>query len=197
MNQRRAVSAFSQGLLRGEGLRGDHEQCGGGWDHGQGLSDVRGIDVGDEVDAQAALLIRPQGTGHHERSEVRSADPDVDDVGERRPAHAAVLATQHGLAEDTHAREHRAHRGHDILAVYDDGLRAAIAQGRMQHRPPFRSIDTLAREHTPDRSLQPRRVCQIAEQAHGFQDYPVLGVIEVEPGVFQGKSRSTPRVFVE
>ena len=103
----------------------------------------------------------------------------------------------HGLAEDTHAREHRAHRGHDILAVYDDGLRAAIAQGRVQHRPPFRGIDTLAREHTPDRVLQPRRVRQIAQQAQGLRDDPILGVIEVEPGVLQRKSRSTPRVFVE
>lgn len=40
-----------QGLLRGEGLRGTHEERGVGLDPGQGLGDVRGIDVGDEVHA--------------------------------------------------------------------------------------------------------------------------------------------------
>lgn len=94
---------------------------------------------------------------------MRSADPDVDDVGEGRPAHAAVLATVHGLAEHAHTREHRAHRGHDILAVHPDGLHAAIAQGGVQDRPPFRGIDSLAREHTPDRMLQPRRVRQVVQ----------------------------------
>ena len=128
---------------------------------------------------------------------MRSADPDVDDIGEGRPAHAAVLATVHALAEGPHAREHRAHRGHDILAVYDEGLRAAIAQGRVQDRPPFRDIDTLAREHTPDRMLQPRRVRQVVQQAQRLCDDPVLGVIEVEPGVLQRKSRNPHRVLIE
>ena len=47
------------------------------------LGDVRAVDVGDEVDAQAGLAVGLQRLGHHDRAEVGAADADVDDVGDR------------------------------------------------------------------------------------------------------------------
>ena len=72
-------------LLRRERLRRDDEQRGLGIEVSHGLGEVRRVDVRDEVRAEVLLPVRAQRLGHHHRAEIRAADADVDDVGDRLP----------------------------------------------------------------------------------------------------------------
>src|SRR5216683_2387500 len=57
------------------------------------LHQVGGVDVGDEAEGQVAPGVVAQRLIDHHRTEVGSADPDIDDVADR-PAGVALPATR-------------------------------------------------------------------------------------------------------
>ena len=77
----RAVGV-GHGFLSGEGFRRHQEQRGFRVHLFQHFSDVSPIDVGHEVHVEM-VFVRAQRLGHHKRAEVRAADTDVYDVGDR------------------------------------------------------------------------------------------------------------------
>ena len=71
---------------------------------------------------------------HHRRTQIRSADADVDDVGDAEAGVAEPLAAADGLGERPHVIERRPHIRHHVAAVYGHRPVGSIAQGDVQDR---------------------------------------------------------------
>ena len=92
------------GLEGGEGLRRHHEQGAGGIEPREGRGQMRAVDVGDEVRSRSAGMERER-TAYHAGAEIRSADADVDDVGDAPAGVAAPPSRTHRLREALHRIE--------------------------------------------------------------------------------------------
>mmetsp|Transcript_11100 Transcript_11100/g.25696 ORF Transcript_11100/g.25696 Transcript_11100/m.25696 type:complete len:236 (+) Transcript_11100:1201-1908(+) len=134
-------------LLRGKSLRGDEEERRLGVDDAEHLRDVRRVDVRHKVHVEVAFAIRLERLGHHHRTEVRAADPEVDDVRDGFARVPLPLARAHALDESFHLAEHRVHLGHHVGAVDKDRRVRAVSQRDVQHGTLLSEIDLLAREH--------------------------------------------------
>src|SRR5579859_6585668 len=91
----------------------------------------------------------------HDRPQVRTAKPDVDDVadalaGMPQPSSAADL-----VGEIRHPVEHGVHFGHYVDAVYQYPLASGATQSNMQYRPLFGHVDLRTVEHGIDVRAQP------------------------------------------
>jgi hypothetical protein len=84
---------------------------------------------------------------HHGRTQIRSADADVDDVGDAEPGVAEPRAAADGLGEGTHVIEGRPHVGHHVPAVHGHWPAGSISQGDVHDGALLREIDRLAGEH--------------------------------------------------
>ena len=73
----RGVSV-GQGFLSGEGLGRDDEEGGSGIEAVESCGEIRRVDVGDELRANARYLVGAQGLRGHGRAQVGAADADVD-----------------------------------------------------------------------------------------------------------------------
>ena len=82
-------------LLRRERLGRHDEQRARRVEPPDRVAHVRAVDVGDEMAAQLRLRERRQRLGRHGRPKVRSADADIDDVGERLPQRTPCAALTH------------------------------------------------------------------------------------------------------
>ena len=141
------AAGVGQRFLRGEGLRRDDEQRGLGVEALERGAQVGAIDVRHEVRSQPLMPVRPQRLGHHHRPEVRPADADVDQVGERLAGVTGKRATAHPGRKITHASERRIHLRHHVFAIDQNRPIAAIAQRDVQHRSVLGDVDALAAEH--------------------------------------------------
>ena len=101
-------------------------------------TNVRAVDVGDKVDAEAAG-VRPEGLGDHDGPEVAAADANVHDVGDGLARVALPRAAAHLLGEHAHVRQHAVDVGHDVAAVDQDGRVGAVAQRHVQDRAVLRA----------------------------------------------------------
>ena len=127
---------------------------------------------------QARFPVRAQGLGHHGRSQVGTADADVDDIADGPAGEAQVPALVHPADELVHALQHLAHPGHDVAAIDQDGSAVEVAQGHVQHRPLLGEVDLLPRKHAPAPLGDLGLPGQGEQQLHGTFVDQVLGVIE-------------------
>jgi hypothetical protein len=74
----------------------------------------------DEVDARS-VVIGAERQRHHRRAEIRAADADIDDVGERFAGRAGDVARAHPVGEGAEGVQHRLDVGHHVVAA--DGHR--------------------------------------------------------------------------
>ena len=116
----------------------------------------------------------------HHRTEVRSADTDVDDIANALARMAFPRSAPHPIAEISHLVEHSMDRGHHILTVYDDGGSARGAQGDMQHGSFFRDIDLLAPEHGIDSRLQTGFFGQLNQKLESFVRDSIFRIIQID-----------------
>ena len=75
------AKSVGHGFLGGEGFRGHHEEGRFRIQAFQCLGDVGTVDVGNEMNGQAIYSIGPQCFGDHYRTQIRTADADIDNVG--------------------------------------------------------------------------------------------------------------------
>ena len=92
----------------------------------------------------------------HDRSEVRAADPDVDDVADRLAGVPLPLAGADALGERGHRVEHVVDLVHDVDPVDDERWSRGHAQRDVQHGPVLRDVDVLAAEHVVPSSAEAR-----------------------------------------
>ena len=110
--------------------------------------------------------------------EVRAADADVDDVGDRLAGVARPRAAADRLAELAHVREHRVHLRHHVLAVDEDRPVRAVAQRDVQDGAVLGGVDLLAAEHLLGPPLQVGLLARCSSRADRLVGDAVLGVVE-------------------
>ena len=146
------------------------------------LDEVGSVDVGDEAERHVAAAVVPEGVIRHHGAEVGAADPDVDDVADRRAGEARPLPRANSVRERGHPVEHGVHVRDDIDAVDDERAPARHAQRDVQDRAILGDVDPLAREHRVASLGDPCLGCEIEQEREGLVGDPVLRVVEEEPG---------------
>ena len=134
----------------GESLRRDDEKRGLGQKPDERRVEIGRIDIGDEMQPQAGLAEAAQRAHSHARSEIGSADTDVDDVGDRFAGCADERAAVRFADEGAHAFARRPHHRHDVghnvgHAIASLRKRVRVrAQSHMQHCAAFGIVDGFA-----------------------------------------------------
>ena len=171
-------------LERREGLGRDEEERLLRVHVADGLGEVRGVDVGDEPEAQIALRERREGDRGHAGPEVGAADADVDDVADGLAAQTPPRAGADLVGEGGHLVEDLADAGHDVLAValVDHGAAGEGAQRDVQDRAVLRLVDVLAAEHRLDLLLKAALAGERVEVGHRPVVDEVLGEVERPAG---------------
>ena len=182
-----------QGLLGGEGLGHHHHQRGLRVQSGQGLAHVARIDVGDEAQVDGRLQ-RPQGVPQQSRPEVRAADADVDDGGERLLGPAGLGARADVGGELRHPGAGRRHLFRDRLPQRPEIGVVGGAQGRMQHRPALGVVDRLAAEQGGPPSLDVAGPGQIQRGLEPLRGPALFGQVQIEAGRLDPHALGAPLI---
>jgi len=111
-----------QGLLSGEGLGGDQKQGGGRLTGAQGLRQVGGINVGDEVELKIPPGVGLERFRDHDRAEVGPADPEIHDMGDGLSGVPLPFTRAHLFGKGLHLLPDLFHFRHHVLAVHLQGL---------------------------------------------------------------------------
>jgi len=167
-----------QRLLRGEGLRDDHEERRLRAQLAQRAGEVGSVDVGHEVCPEAVVPVRAQGLRDEARTQVGAADAEVHDVGDRLAGVAPPGAGADPLGEGAHLLQHRLDLRHDVLSVYFEGAAGGAAQGHVQHSPVLGSVDAFSAEHPVDPLRQAGFLRQAGEQVERLGRDPILREVD-------------------
>ena len=108
------------------------------------------VNVRHEVAPKSVLPVGAKCFADHHRSEIRTSNPDVDDVGNGFASVALPRAATHVFGKASHLIENLIDKGHHVLAVYFNGPIAPIPQRDVEHRAALAEIDTLAAKHSLD-----------------------------------------------
>ncbi len=130
--------------------------------------------------ADPRVTERCQCSRHHGGTEVRAADPDVHDIGERLALGALQAAVADAPRELRHLGPDGRDLRHHVFAVDHDRAARHIAQGRVERRPLFRRIDHAALEHRVALGFEPLGACEREESLQDSIVDPVLGIVEDE-----------------
>ena len=91
------------------------------------------------------------------------------------------------IGKRRHLVEHRMHVGNNIFPVDLDSGAARGPQRDVQHRPLLGDVDLLAAKHGIPPLFHPPFPGQLEQQAQGFVGNPILGVVQVQTGAFDGQ----------
>ncbi len=127
-----------QRLERRERLRRDDEQRRGRIQVGQRAHQVGRVDVGDETRRDPGVGVVTQRPAHHHRTEIRTADTDVDDRADLLAGRAPPLPGPQPVGELAHPAQNVVHVGDDVLPVDGEVRVRRQAQGGVQHRAVLR-----------------------------------------------------------
>ena len=186
---------IEQRLLGREGLGRNDKECLCRVEIAGVLHELVAVDIGDETQGQAAITIIFQRLVGHARAEVRPTDPDIHNIANAFPSVPLPRAAAHLVGEVGHLVQHRVNLGHHVLAINNNALVLWGAQGHVQHRPLLCHVDLLAPEHGLDALLQPRRLCQLQQQAHRLVGNAVLGIVKINANGFRREALSPPGVL--
>ena len=135
------------------------------------------IDVGDKVHLQV-ILIGAQGFGDHHRTQIGTADTDVDHMLDGLAGITLPLARDDLGTEALHLLQYGLHFRHHILAIDQDFAVGAVTQGDVQHGTAFGLVDGFTVEHGVDGRAQIGLFGQIGQQLEGLFADDVLGVVD-------------------
>ncbi|GMR55918.1 hypothetical protein PMAYCL1PPCAC_26113, partial [Pristionchus mayeri] len=173
-------------LSRERFRRNDEESCLRRETRGH-LNDVCSIDVADEVDLGADLVVA-QGLSHHQRTQIRSSDADVDDISDLLASVASPGARDDRSAELLHVSQHAVDIGHHILSLHENGRVSAVAKRDVKHSTVLGEVDLLAAEHRSAHLLDTTRANHFDEQVEGLLRDAVLREVEEHRARGSGKS---------
>ena len=162
----------------GEGLGGDNHQRGARVQILERIGNMRAIHVRHEMAARPVMVWRQRQHRHH-RPQIRSANADIDHIGDLA-AGACDFTTAQSGGEIAHPLQCRAHLGHDILPVHDHRRRILPPQGRVQNRPVFGLVDFLTGEHGRAPLRYATCVTQTLQRLQDFSVQMGLGKVEMQ-----------------
>ena len=142
------------------------------------------IDVRDEVHGKAFVAVGLERFADHQRTQVRAADADIDDVGDRAAGAADPLAAADLVGEREHPGQHVIDVGHHVVTVDEDRGVRPVAQRDVQHGAIFGVVDLLAREHRVDPGLDAGVDSQLLQQRQGLIVDAVLRIVKLDAGRF-------------
>ena len=147
----------------------------------QRVAEIGAVDVADEMQAQMVGDEGGQRAGRHGGAEIRSADPDIDDVGKPRAVRGLDRSASHGLREDAHLVAHGGDGGHHVLAVRHEDLAGRYAAERhMQDGAVLGDVDRVTSEQGGALFFEVCRTRQTKQQVHGLVRDALLGIVENE-----------------
>ena len=167
-------------LQRRERFRRDDEERLGGIEIANRLGEVGTVNVGHEPERHGSIAVVLERFEGHDRSEVRTADADVDDIPNAFTGVSFPLPILNAVGEIGHPIEHGVDLGYHVLAVDHDRCVPGCAQGDVQDCSLLRDVDLVASEHRIDPRSQARFLCQFDEKADGVGRDAILGVIQEE-----------------
>ena len=125
------------GFQGGKRLGGNDEQRGFRVHFLEDGIQIMAIDIGDEMHVDAFDMERAQSLANHARSQIGTADADIDDVGDRFAGVTFPFACMHFLGKQTHLFQYRLDIRNDVFAIDHDRFAARCAQCRMQYGTMF------------------------------------------------------------
>ena len=137
-----------------EGLGGDDKQGGFSIQVLQDGDHVGRIDVGDELRGDAGGGVGTQGLGCHGRTQVGSADTDVDDLLDGPPGVTEPRTGAQRRGEVTHTPQDLVDIGGDILTVDLEVFLDREAKRGVEDGAVLGVVDVLAAEHGLDAVLE-------------------------------------------
>ena len=156
---------------------------------------MRAVDIGYEMRPQCGGTEGSQRSSNHQRTQIRSTNADVHDVGERPAGTAPGCTVAHVVCHIAHALENGANLRHHILAINHNWPLRAIAQGRMQHGASFGDIDSPAFKHGRNLGGNAGFVGQIYQQPARLRRHWILRIVEQNPTSFDQESFRALRVL--
>ncbi len=142
---------------------------------------------------ESLVTVRRECRLDEARTEVRAADADVDDVGDRATVVAGPRAAAHVADEGRHVVEDRVDVRHDVVAVDADHGVARRPQRDVQHRAMLGRVDLVAGEHrvAPGFDAGPAREREQRGERRVVD--PVLRRVEREPGRLERRASTAGR----
>ena len=193
----RGAARVRHRLDGGERLRGDDHERLRRIEVAEGLHQVGRVDVRDEPQGQAAVGVGAERLVRHRRTEVRPADPDVDDCPNALPGMAEPVSGAHALSERGHPIEHLVDVADDVPAVHDQRAVARHAQRHMEGGPVLGAVHVLAAIHRVAPLGHASRRRELDEQRDRLGRDPVLREVGVDPRRLERQAIDAARVFGE
>jgi hypothetical protein len=172
-------------LLRRKGLRSDDEERRGRIEVLDGLGDMRTVYVRDEMNRKVVRAIRLERLGHHDGSEIRAANADVDDVANALSGVTEPVTISHGLGELAHVGKYAVDVLHHVVTVDENWSVRAVAKRDVEDRTILGRIDLFAVEHALGPRSEFSLTRKVPEQRQCLVSDPVLG--EVQEDVLEPK----------
>ena len=153
------------------------------------LRQICRVDVRDEARLDAGVRVGLECLVDHHGAEVRSADPDVDDVRHPLARHALPLAAADSRREGAHAPPHRLDVGIDILTVDRECRRSARGspQRGVEDGAVLGGVDVLAGDHRGIPLRDAGLLGQTHERSDDLARHEVLRQIHVQVGQLEGE----------
>ena len=142
-------------LKRREGLGGDDEERLRGIKIMHGFGKIGAIYIGDEAQGQRAVAVMTKSLIGHDRTEVRSTDPDIEDILDPLAGESLPLTASDAIGKGAHRIENRMHLWHDILTIDLDHFTLRSTESDMEHGTVLGGIDFLPRKHRITMRLEP------------------------------------------
>jgi hypothetical protein len=161
------------------------------------FDEIGAVDVGHEAKRHGAVAVILEGLICHYRSEVGSANADIDDIADAFSAVAFPLASADAVGDVGHLVEHGVNFRHDVPAVDHDGRAFWRTQRHVQHGPIFRDVNFLAAEHCVDPGAQTGLFGELDEQLERFVVDAMFRVIEVDAGRLRSHPLTARRIIRE
>ena len=166
------------GFLRGEGFGRDNEEGFGGIQPPQRFGQVGAVDVGYKYHMEGALAVALERLVGHHRTEVGTADANIDDILNGLAGMAFPVAGTNLIGKGLHLLEHGMHLRDDILAINLDHGILWRTQRHVQDGAVFGGVYFFAGEHRFDPRLQVGGFGQAEQKFHRFGRDAVLGIIQ-------------------
>jgi hypothetical protein len=148
---------------------------------------MRSIDVGHEVQPRSLARIGRQRFGHHRRSEIRAANPDIDDVGDPGAGVSGPFAAADAIAEAAHVLERGEDVGHDVAAVNSHGPAREIPQRDMEDGAILGHVDFFAGKHPVAQRFDLPLAGELVEEVERFLGDEMLRVVDEQVAESAGK----------
>ena len=93
------------------------------------------------------IFIRTQGFGHHVRTQIRTADTDIDNIGNGFAGITFPFTRNNPFTEGFHFCQYIVYIRHHVFAVHQNRTVGTVAQSGVQYGAVFRAVDFFTFEH--------------------------------------------------